>query len=542
MSRGVAPLRRFRRLRSPSGWLALGAGFLVALSLPPWGFWPLAFVGVALFHVALGAEPSAGERATRGWVFAAGWLFPGLGWMWFLTAPGYVVASALFAGFHALAALIAPTGRWRVVGRPVAHTLAEALRLVFPFGGVPIATMAIGQAGGPLLGIARVGGMLLLTWFVLQAGTILGAAVEAGRRLPLPNILGSGLVVAVVLFAAIAPTGSDTGRTLRVAAVQGGGPQGTRAVHSDPTVVTERHLAATRTIAAGSVDLVLWPENVIDVVTFEGSAVEQQVATEAARIGAPFAVGITEDVAASGPGEPQRFLNAQVVVSTDGKVVSRYEKVHRVPFGEYVPLRGLLESLGAPVDQVPKDAVAGAGPAYVDLPDGTRTGVVISFEVFFGERARDGVRHGAELLINPTNGSSYTGTVVQAQQVASSRLRAVETGRWLVQAAPTGFTTFVSPDGDVIGRTAQTEQRVISHEVALRSGTTWYTSLGDLPFVFLAAIGLFVTSFASRRRGSSVAGGPAAGSDLEHHGDGAVVDDGDPHLGAEPAGRHLATE
>ncbi|MEK7426070.1 MAG: hypothetical protein AAB131_19780, partial [Actinomycetota bacterium] len=98
--------------------IALGAGLLVALSLPPWGLWPLAFVGVAVFEVALGEHPSRGERAWRGWFFAAGWLFPGMWWMWFLSAPGYLVAGALFAGLHALAAVVAPTGRWRVIGRP----------------------------------------------------------------------------------------------------------------------------------------------------------------------------------------------------------------------------------------------------------------------------------------------------------------------------------------------------------------------------------------------------------------------------------------
>ena len=105
----------------------------------------------------------------------------------------------------------------------------------------------------------------------------------------------------------------------------------------------------------------------------------------------PFAVGITEDVA----GEPDRFTNAQVIVTPDGEVTSRYDKVRRVPFGEYVPLRGLLEALGAPVDQMPHDAVAGTTPAVLDLPDGTRLGVVISWEVFFGGRAREGVREGA---------------------------------------------------------------------------------------------------------------------------------------------------
>ena len=253
----------------------------------------------------------------------------------------------------------------------------------------------------------------------------------------------------------------------------------------------ERHLEATRTIAPGSVDLVVWPENVIDVASFDGSQELAEVTAEAARIGAPFAVGITEDA----PGD--HFLNAQVVVTPEGKVVSRYDKVHRVPFGEYMPLRGLLHALGAPTDLVPRDAVAGTGPAYLDIPlSSGRLGrhgprrVVISWEVFFGSRAAEGVNDGGTFILNPTNGSSYTGTILQTQQVASSRLRAMENGRWVVQVSPTGFSAFVSPDGDVFDRTAVSEQKVITRTITLTSGRTWYSQLGDTPFVLLMMLAL----------------------------------------------------
>ncbi|MEX1106181.1 MAG: apolipoprotein N-acyltransferase [Ilumatobacteraceae bacterium] len=478
--------------------LALGAGFVVALSLPPWGFWPLAFVGIVLFEVSLGEYPSRGQRAARGWLFAAGWLFPGMGWMWFLTAPGYVVAGALFAGLHAVAAMCAPTGPWRVIGRPAAHALVEAIRLIVPFGGVPLATLAMGQASGPLLGVARVGGVVLLSWLVFQIGFALGGpspyvptvARRLGARPQWQGLAAIGAVIVVVALAAVAPRGSDTGRSLRVTIVQGGGPQGTRAIDTDPRVVVDRHLEATRAIAPGSADLVLWPENVIDVPTFATSTELIEIAAEAARIGAPFAVGITEDVPRSDELPVGGFLNAQVVVTTDGEVVSRYDKVRRVPFGEYMPMRDLLASLGAPVDQVPRDAIAGTGPAVIDLPSGDRLAVVISWEVFFGSRARDGVRNGGEMIVNPTNGSSYTGTVLQTQQVASSRLRAIETGRWVAQAAPTGFSTFVSDEGEVFDRTSISERAVISHDVPLRTGRTWFVTLGALPFWLLLVLTL----------------------------------------------------
>ena len=135
--------------------VALLGGGLVALSMPPWGFWPLAFVGVTVFELALGDSTTRRQRAWAGFAFGAAWMYTAMAWMWFLTVPGYLSACALFAGLHAAAAAWAPTGPWRTIGRPAAHTLVEVVRMSFPFGGVPLATLGISQAGGPLLGLAQ---------------------------------------------------------------------------------------------------------------------------------------------------------------------------------------------------------------------------------------------------------------------------------------------------------------------------------------------------------------------------------------------------
>jgi apolipoprotein N-acyltransferase len=472
--------------------LAFGGGFVVALAMPPWGFWPLAIVGVALLELSEGPTPSRAARWWRGFLFGLAWMSMGMGWMSQLTVPGYIAASLTFAAFHGVAALVSPGGRWRVIGRPAAHTLVEALRFSFPFGGVPLASLGISQAGGPLIVIARVGGVILLTWVVFQLGFALGAIVEsAPRRRPnWPAFGGIAAAVVVLFLALVAPRGHETGATLDVAAVQGGGRQGTSALDVPSIDVTNAHLAATQTIQPDpSLDLVVWPENVVDTNDFANSAQFQAIVAEAKRLGVPLAVGVTEDV----PGKPGRITNYQVVITPDGQVTSRYDKVRRVPFGEYVPLRGFLEAIGAPVDQVRTNAIAGEGPAYIELPSGVRLATVISWEVFFGGRARDGVKHGGQALLNPTNGASYTGTIVQTQQVASSRLRAVETGRWLVQAAPTGFSEFVTPDGEVLDRTSVGERDVIRHVIPLRTGNTWYVSLGDAPWVVLVGLTLIAS-------------------------------------------------
>jgi apolipoprotein N-acyltransferase len=165
-----------------------------------------------------------------------------------------------------------------------------------------------------------------------------------------------------------------------------------------------------------------------------------------------------------------------------------------------MPLRGLLHALGAPTDLVPRDAVAGTGPAVLEIPGGVKLATVISWEVFFGGRVNEGVEAGGDAIINPTNGSSYTWTVLQSQQIASSRLRAIEQNRWVVQVAPTGFSAFISPDGEVHDRTAVSEQKVITRTIELHNGIrTWYSHTGDIPWVVLFGLVLALSLFRARR-------------------------------------------
>ena len=472
---------------------ALGSGTLVAFSLPPWGWWPLAFVGIAIFaRITTSGTTRPRTQFLLGTIFAFGWFAPGMCWMWFLTPPGYVIAVLLFAALHGVASVIGSRSMYPLVALPLAHALAETFRFSFPFGGVPLASLAISQSASPLVGIVRIGGPLLLTFCVLQIGFALSQLVVAPRIKHIAVF--SAFIVLIVCAGIIAPRGNDTGETRTIAAVQGGGPQGTLAINTNPRDVVERHLAATRDINSTNLDMVIWPENVIDVADFYNSDERIEIAEQAARLGAPFVVGITEDMNA------RYFTNAQIVVNEDGTLGDRYDKVRRVPFGEFVPLRGLLEALGAPVDRIPRDALAGSDIARLQVGD-TTVGVAISWEVFFSGRANEGIEAGGSMLVNPTNGSSYTGTILQTQQIASSRLRAIENGRWLVQVSPTGFSAFISPTGEVFDRTGVSEQRVLERTINLRSGRTLYSNLGDLPFiVVMVAVLASLASIARKRR------------------------------------------
>lgn len=486
--------------------LASLAGALVALGLPPWGVWPMTVIGVALYVVA--AERASSRRAAQfvlALVFAWSWLAPAMGWMWQLVPGGFVVAPLLFALMHAVGASIAVrlsrSLSQRVIARVTMLALVEAARHFWPFGGVPLASLALGLADTRLAQLARVVGPLGLSWWVAVFGGALALLWlkkgEFGWRTRHVALSMIAIVVLMQLLAAVAPRGSETGDTLRVALVQGGGPQGVLAINSNPRDVFDRHVTATQLLTPrDDIDLVVWPENVIDVAQFADSTARKTVAREAKRLGAIFAVGVTEDA-------QNGFTNAQIVVDVDGSIISRYDKVRRVPYGEYIPLRSFLRALGAPVDRVPRDAVAGRERAIIEVPvaagddaaggatvddaasETVRLAVAISWEVFFAPRANDGVAAGGQVVLNPTNGSSYTGEILQRQQVAASQLRAIETGRFVAQAATTGFSVFIDPDGNVLERIAIGKAAVVLREVPLRKGRTWYSQLGDLPVILL---------------------------------------------------------
>jgi apolipoprotein N-acyltransferase len=241
--------------------------------------------------------------------------------------------------------------------------------------------------------------------------------------------------------------------------------------------------------------MVVWPEDVVDVDDpVAGTREGRELRALARRLDAPLIVGVVEDAG------PDHFRNAAVAYDANGDIVDRYDKVHRVPFGEYVPLRSLVERF-AGSDLTSRDALIGRHPAELDTAAG-RLSVAISWEIFFGDRVREGVEDGAEIVLNPTNGSSYTGTMVQTQQVATSRMRAIENDRWVLQVAPTGFSAFVAPDGTVHQRSSVSEAAALQRTVGTREGTTLYTRMGLLPAWIVALSSLALGWGAAwRRRG-----------------------------------------
>jgi apolipoprotein N-acyltransferase len=315
-------------------------------------------------------------------------------------------------------------------------------------------------------------------------------------------------VAVVIVVGLVAPRGHDIG-PLRIAAVQGGGPQGTRFFDAEAQLVYERHVDATDLVRT-PVDVVLWPENVVNIEgRVTNNAVGEELSDIATRLHTTLLVGVVE-------GDGNGFHNGQVAIDPNGDYIDRYEKVRRVPFGEYVPLRWLLEPVaGSSLNK--RDALDGRDPALLRTPAGT-FGVAISWEVFFPDRTRAAIRQGGEVLLNPTNGASFHGSIIQSQQIASSRLRAIETGRWVVQAAPTGFSAIISPSGEVIQRAGISEQRVLEATIQRRAGQTWATRLGDWPGLIAAVLMIgfgWITARGGSWRGRRSRARPASSSESD---------------------------
>ena len=476
-------------------------GVLVALSIPPFGFWPLAWLGFAGLAFLLPGR-SLSERALLGLGAGLGQYAIGLAWVSEFSIPGCVALIIVSALFVSAALLISPSRKVVsvVIGLPAAFILSDWLRARFPLGGFPLGGISLGQSLSPLVPALRLGGSLLLTGETVLAGVLIAQIVRTatGRRRggstwalhPESTTLSHDALIVVAIVAVIvaiplagwlSPTGAGQSRPpLRVALVQGGGERGTRAIHTDPEVVFQRHVTASADIRP-PVDLVVMPEGILQTdQTYTETAQAAEIAAIAQSLRSTVVAGVEQDVGTT------RYLNEVAAWSPSGEVVAVYLKNHRVPFGEYVPWRSTISKLFN-VSDVPLDAIAGHSPGYMNTP-AAPVGVMISYEVFFDDRARGGVRAGGQVLIVPTNTASYRSSQVPTQEIAAARLRAWETGRWLLQVTPTGYTAVVTPEGRVVARSTLGRREVVQAVAQRRTGRTVYVDVGDSPFAIGALL------------------------------------------------------
>ena len=515
---------------------AVASGALLAAAFPALDLGPLALV--ALVPLLLAVE-TVRPRKAAGLGYLAGLTFFGLHLLWiaqFLSWTGAVawlawgalsaVEAAALAAFFALVPATRPLGALRLLVLPAAWAVLELVRAYHPIGGFPWGLLATSQHdAGLLLPLARVvGGFGLAAVIVAvnlavamwlralwattrdaprepEAGA--GAPDRRGRLRRVAVLAGLPLLVAGLVGAGLAVPAppAATGTPLDVVVVQAGlrGPHGL-AQGATTEQVFDNHVRRTETLAltpGDPPDLVVWGEGAADDDPLTNPDRQAAVARAAAAARAPILLGATTRL------DDTHRATEGLLFTAEGRLADRYRKRRLVPFGEFVPLGGLMGRLvpatreGVPYDKVPGDRLE---PLLID---GTRVGPLICWESAYPGDARQLARDGAQVLLVLTNNASFGTGAGPRQHLAAGQLRAVETGRTIVQGAVTGISAVIDPAGRTSSETGLYQQTTVRLAAPPRAGLTPYVRYGrgiEAALAGITAAGIVLAGLLWRRR------------------------------------------
>ncbi|KUL38071.1 acyltransferase [Streptomyces sp. NRRL F-4489] len=496
-------LAALARREAPRAALAAVAGLALALAFPPYGLWPLSLVAVAALAL-LTRGRRARQGAWTGFAFGLPFFLVLLKWLHVIgwdAVAGLSVAEALFV--VVLGAGLALTSR--LPGWPLwaacLWVAQEWARDRLPFGGFPWGRLAFANTGSPFTPLAALGGAPLVTFAVALAGGLLGAAAVAGwglvrRRGGTRGLVRAleafGLAAAVTLAGLAVPVPTKADDTVRIAVVQGNVQRPGMDFLGRPMQILDNHATATEKLAddvrhhrAPKPDLVIWPENSSDLDPYQYPQAYDRIDEAVKAIGVPVLVGALVDH----PSKPGYVFNEGIVWDPRTGPGASYTKQHPVPFGEYVPFREQLSKIITRFQRVPRDFYPGNHTGLLKVGP-ARLGDVICFEVAYDEIVHDTVGAGARALVIQTNNATYGRTGQPEQQLAMSKLRAVEHGRAVVTAATSGISAVVAPDGTVTHQIPEFTQGVVSARIPLRDETTLADRVGAAPEWLLAIVGL----------------------------------------------------
>jgi apolipoprotein N-acyltransferase len=508
--------------------LAAAGGAVLVLAFPGTGLIGLAVLGPMALALAV-----RGQRFRSGlWlglVFGLAFFLPLLSWTGIYVGPFPWVALAVWEALHlsVLGGATAMTSRLRLwpLWTAALWVADEALRGRFVLGGFPWGRLGFSQTEGPLLWLAAYGGVPLVSFAVALTGALLAAAVpalarawrasSADRAARVRSLRTAAVAVAAVL--AVPLTGFLAGLPLAGGSLTAGGPSTTVAViqgdvpragldfNAQRRAVLDNHVRRTRELAAAVAagerpqpDVVVWPENSSDIDPYINADARREIGRVARDVGAPILVGAI----VQGPG---RFIsNTAIVWDPDTGPGATYVKRHPVPLGEYVPARPFFRFFSTDVDRV-TDQRAGTKVGVLDV-GGARIGDLICFEVVYDGLVNDVADGGAGMIVVQTNNATFGYTAESEQQLAVSRLRAVEFGRSVAVTATSGISAIVAPDGSVVRSSSLFTPAVFVERIAQRSSTTLAQRLGAAPEWVLTALGagavlaVLVPGFVARRR------------------------------------------
>lgn len=461
--------------------LALVAGLSLALAFEPIALPVLIPVAVAGFMLS-----TRGLRARSAWipglVFGAAFYFTHIWWMRVsIGSDAWAALSTIEALFYAVLGSVTAVLHARRLWPlwvAAAWVALEALRSTWPFSGMPWGRLSFGVVDTPVASALPYVGSVGVSLLLALLGSLLAWVVVARER---ERLVAAGSVLgllALVLLPALAPYGFQESGRATVAVVQGNLPGPADNILFDPDQVTANHVRATVDLAANVAsgaeprpDFVLWPENSTATDPFLDAGVNAGIREASSAIGVPILVGAIVDAG------PENILNQGIVWDPVTGAGERYTKRHPVPYGEFIPFRDYLSGTFGKLALIPRDMLSGSRRTPLPVA-GVEVANSICFDIAYDDGIVDQVTRGAELLTVQTSNASFIFTDQIDQQFAITRLRAIETGRWLVVASPNGVSGVISPDGDVVATADPRTEATIVEEVGLSTTVTPGVRLG----------------------------------------------------------------
>ncbi|AYF99005.1 apolipoprotein N-acyltransferase [Protaetiibacter intestinalis] len=470
--------------------LAAAAGPVTDAAFPDRGWWPLAFVGVAMVLVA-----AQGRRAGAGFLVGLVWgltfYLVHIPWMteflspdepWIVRAVPWFALSlvmALWCGLGtmliSIATRIVPRGVRGPLGRMLfvplviggLWTAREAVSSVWPYGGFAWGRIAESQSDSPIaplfawVGISGVGFLMVF---------LVAVAIASVREAGVAPLLRVGLVTALAaLLVAFPAFPLESTGTLRVGAVQGNGKTGyfDRPEHTGDNLLAQYEASAA--LYDQDVDLVVWPEGGSDLDPLRVPAAARAFDAVAEQAGAPL-------VGWSVTTRDDAYFNTSLLWRPGKGAVDHYDKRHPVPFGEYVPDRAVWRQFAPElIDLIQREYTPGTTDAVMDVGSDGRSilaAFAICFDIVDDALMREGVEEGGQLVLAQTNNADFGQTDESVQQLAIARIRAIELGRTVVNISTVGASAVILPDGTIADDLTRYTAGVMVVDVPLENATT----------------------------------------------------------------------
>ncbi len=481
------------------------SGLLLTGSFPHWGLSYLAWIALVPLLICL-RDLSPGNGFKAGFLTGMVHYLTLMYWLaytmstygnlpWYLCGLVLFLFSSYLACYFAFfSMLLIQVGRGNPMGLLTAPILWVALEYLrtFLFSGFPWELLGYTQFDLlPLIQISDITGIYGVSCLLVLANVVICRAVlcrsdktwqgatvgkyTAAVQLITVCLIAGALWEYGILRMHAVDRSMARAPSARIAVVQGNIDQALKWDRAFQMETTRKYVRLSLEARKQSPDLVVWPETATPFYFLYHSSLTKMVKAGVRMTGCDFLIG---SPSYSRRKDRTEYYNSAYLIHPNGKPVSRYDKVHLVPFGEYVPFKKWLPFAGKIVDHV-GDFKPGPSGITLNWRD-YRLGVLICYEMIFPNLSRATVANGANLLFNLTNDAWYGRTGAPYQHFSMAVLRAVENRRWVVRAANTGISGFVDPVGRVTTSTSLFEDTVVTQKVFLGQDISFYTSRGDL--------------------------------------------------------------